>query len=452
MAVRILHYSDLETALDNPEQTGALAGTIEARRDDETVVVGTGDNTAPGALSLATDGRAALAVFEALDPDGDTFGNHDFDFGPENARELAADAPQPWLCANAHENGDRFAADATTPSRLVDADGTTVGLVGVAHPKTGSINPAASDIDFADPVPVVREEAAALRDQGADHVVVLSHCGRIDEKIAQETDVAAVLGGHVHDVHTDTIDGTVVVRPGRAAGHLSEVTLDETPSVTVHDVDGEVDETVTKRLRAQLAEHGLDEVVTTVEEPVERTEHAATVAGSQIGNFVTDALKWKAGADVAISPPGGIRAGDPLAGDVTAGELMSLTPYDDDLVTVELPGHRLREAFVAVPFGYHDEGHPDRYCSHVSGAHLRWDDDAGVLQDATVGGEPIDPNRQYTVAVADYLVHADFVNPAFGEGDVVDRHGLAAEALVEYAREVGIDPSTAQRVERPTLW
>jgi 2',3'-cyclic-nucleotide 2'-phosphodiesterase (5'-nucleotidase family) len=40
-------------------------------------VVGTGDNTAPGVLSLATEGRAALPFFEAVEPDADTFGNHD---------------------------------------------------------------------------------------------------------------------------------------------------------------------------------------------------------------------------------------------------------------------------------------------------------------------------------------------------------------------------------------
>ena len=234
MSPRILHYSDLETALDDPEQAAALAGTVAARRDDRTVVVGSGDNTAPGALSLATEGRAALDVFRALAPDADTFGNHDFDFGPATARDLAAAAPQPWLCANAAQDGERFAADATRPSTLVDAGGTPVGIVGVAHPKTDEINPAADPVEFSDPVPVVREEAATLRDAGAEHVVVVSHCGRGDARIARGTDVNAVLGGHVHDVHTDVIDGTAVVRPGRAGTHVSEVALGGTPSVTIH--------------------------------------------------------------------------------------------------------------------------------------------------------------------------------------------------------------------------
>jgi len=452
MSVRILHYSDLETVLDDPEQAAALAGAIEARRDERTVVVGSGDNTAPGALSLATDGRAALDVFRALAPDADTFGNHDFDFGPGTARDLAAAAPQPWLCANAVQDGERFAADVTQPSTLVDAGGTAVGIVGVAHPKTDEINPAADAIDFRDPVPAVREEATALREQGAEYVVVVSHCGRGDARIARETGVDAVLGGHVHDVHTEVIDGTAVVRPGRAGRHVSDVSLERTPSIDIHDVDGaHVDEALAGRLRERMAEHGLDEVVATVGEPIERTEKAATVAESRIGNLVADALRWQAGADVALSPPGAIRASDPLAGDVTVAELRNLTPYEDDLVVVELSGGRLREAFVAVPFGYHDDDYPDRFCSHVSGAHVVWDDAAGLLREVTVDGEPIDRGAQYTVAVADYLVETDHVNGAFDGDDVVATHGIAREAIVDYARQVGLDPAIERRVERPTL-
>ncbi|WP_162224209.1 hypothetical protein [Halorussus salinus] len=42
--MRLLHYSDLENVYDRPERAGRLAGCIDALRDDETVVVGTGDD------------------------------------------------------------------------------------------------------------------------------------------------------------------------------------------------------------------------------------------------------------------------------------------------------------------------------------------------------------------------------------------------------------------------
>lgn len=450
--VRLLHYSDLETVLDEPAQTGALAGAIAARDGEDALVLGSGDNTAPGALSLATDGRAVFPFYRTVDPEADTFGNHDFDFGIETARDLAAEAPTPWLAANVERDGDRFAPEATSPSRLVDVDGQQVGIVGVAHPKTGAMNPGGDALSFTDPIAAVREESDTLRANGADHVVVVSHCGHNDTDIAQETDVAAVLGGHVHDVHTDIVDGTAVVRPGRAGRHFAEVTIGDTPEITIHDVNGDhADTDLVDALREMISENGLDEVVATVETPIERTEEAATEAESRVGNFVADALRWQADADVAISPSGGIRAGDPLVDEVTVADLYGLLPYEDDLAVVELPGDRLRDAFVAVPFGYHTDDYPERYCSHVSGAQVVWDDEAGELVEGRVDGELIDDDRTYTLAVADYLVETDFVNDAFGEADVIERCGLAREAVVEYAREVGLDTAIEGRIERPAL-
>ena len=453
MTAHILQYSDMETALDEPERCGALVGTLDALADDETIVAGSGDNTAPGALSLATDGHAALTFFDAVDPDVDTFGNHDFDFGPENARKLAESSPQTWLCANATTTSGRFAPDVSQPSTLVETAEATVGLVGVGHPKTGVMNPAAAGVEFSDPVEAVRKELRKFDTQGVEHVVVVSHCGREDKRIARETDVDAILGGHVHDVYQETVAGTTIVRPGRAGRYVSEVVLDGgVPSATIHAVDdGHVDDCLVDALRQKRAENGLDEVVTHVETPISRTETAATSAGSRIGHLLTDALRWRTEADVAISPPGTIRSGDPLVEDVTVADLLGLAPYRDELTTVEIRGDRLRDAFVAVPTGYHDDGHPNRYCSHVSGAHIVWDDDAGELLDASVGGEPLDPNQWYTVAVADYLVETDHVNDAFDSDDVVDSFGIACDAVVDFAREVGLDGGFDRRVERPSL-
>jgi 2',3'-cyclic-nucleotide 2'-phosphodiesterase (5'-nucleotidase family) len=451
VSVHLLHYSDLETALDSPTQCARLAGELAARRDTETLVVGTGDNTAPGALSLATEGAAALEFFRAVDPDADIFGNHEFDFGPERARELAGLAPQPWLCANVTVNDTRFAPAETEPTRLVDA-GETAGLVGVSHPRTAEINPGLGGLSFHDPVPVVREHATRLRSAGATRVVVLSHCGYTDERIAAETDVDAVLGGHVHDTVTDIVGGTAVVRPGRGGRQFAQIRLGARPEVTVHGVsDDHVDESLAAGLRDRLAETGLDSAVTTVAEPISRTEPDTTVAESPIGNVVVDALRWQSGADVALSPPGAIRSGDPLQGTVTVADLVALTPYEDELLTVELPGDRLREAFVAVPFGYHDDGHPREQCSHVSGATVVWDDDNGQLIEARVGGNPLDADRTYTVGVPEYLVETDHVNNAFGPADVVDQHGRARDAIVAYAREQGLEASLDGRIRRPAL-
>jgi 2',3'-cyclic-nucleotide 2'-phosphodiesterase (5'-nucleotidase family) len=52
MSVRILRYSDIENATDDPQRIGRLTRCLREHRDDRTLVCGTGDTTSPGLLSL----------------------------------------------------------------------------------------------------------------------------------------------------------------------------------------------------------------------------------------------------------------------------------------------------------------------------------------------------------------------------------------------------------------
>jgi hypothetical protein len=56
VAPHLLHYSDVENAYDHPERVGRLAGLVDERRHDRTLVFGTGDDTSPGVLPLVTSG------------------------------------------------------------------------------------------------------------------------------------------------------------------------------------------------------------------------------------------------------------------------------------------------------------------------------------------------------------------------------------------------------------
>lgn len=68
MVPRLLHYSDLENAYDDPERVGRLAGLVRSLREDDALVCGTGDNTSPGVLALVTRGEQALDFFGVTDP------------------------------------------------------------------------------------------------------------------------------------------------------------------------------------------------------------------------------------------------------------------------------------------------------------------------------------------------------------------------------------------------
>ncbi|MFC7201625.1 bifunctional metallophosphatase/5'-nucleotidase [Halospeciosus flavus] len=453
--LRHLHYSDVENAYDRPDRIGRLTGTIRSLDGPDAVVAGTGDTTSPGVLPLVTEGRQALDFYEGVGTAVETFGNHDFDFGPDATRDVVADSPQTWVSANAWDaDGGRFAADeGVVPRTVVEREGVRVGFVGVTAPETGDLNPMATDVDFSDPVAAAREQVAALREEGVDYVVVLSHLGTPDEELAVELDVDVVLGGHLHAETRERVAGTLIVRPGVNGGIVHEVTLDGgEPTVERHAVDeGPMADDVADALRDRMAAAGLDEVVATVDEPIERTEATVFRGESRIGNFVADAYRWVADADVGLQNSGGIREGEPLDGDVTVADLMSVVPFEEDVIVGELTGRELltllrQSSGAVVSFGQADWWH-----GHVSGIELVWDHATDELVEARVGGDPVDLDATYTVATTDYLFHSEQEFPLLDDEHRGERFYTQYDVLVDYAREVGIDAEIEGRIVRRSV-
>jgi 2',3'-cyclic-nucleotide 2'-phosphodiesterase (5'-nucleotidase family) len=448
MSPRLLHYSDVENAYDDPDRIGRLAGTLAALRDDDALVVGSGDNTSPGVLSLVTEGRQALDFFRAVHTDVETFGNHDFDYGPEATHDLVADSPQTWVSANVRDGDGRFAADETEPWTVREVDGARVGFFGVTDPKTPSINPNATQLHFTEPIAAAEDAVAALRDAGVDYVVAVSHLGRGDEELAVSVDVDVVLGGHVHSVVEEWIDDTLLLRPGVNAAAVYEVELGpDGPEATRHDpMDGHRDEALADTLRDRMTAADLDEVVGHVDEPIVRTNSAAFRGESRIGNFVADAYRWATEADVGLQNSGGIREGDALDGDVTIADLVSVVPFQEPVAVAEVSGTELRDVFREASGANLAFGELDWWHAHLSGASVTWDRGEHELVDATVDGAPVDPDGTYTVATTDYLFHTDHEFPTLDEDHRVGIHDTQYEVLAAYARSVGVDPSVDGRV------
>lgn len=437
--VRFLHYSDVENAYDDPARIGRLASSIRELRDDATLVCGTGDTTAPGLLAMETRGAHARRFFRAVAPDFATFGNHDFDPGTDPLRETVAESPQTWVTANLlEESGDRqFAADAGVQrTALTSVDGTRVGLAGVTDPETVRPHPGAEGVRVTDPVEAAARATDELVDRGVDLVVVLSHAGESDDGIASLPAVDLVLGGHVHDVRNDRVDGTPVVHPGQRGERLSEVVVtDGAVDVVLHDVtEAEVAADVAETYRDLRTETGLDETLTRVEGTVPR-DRTACYPESVMGNTVADAYRWSADADVAIFNAMQLRTGPALSGEVTVGDVRGAIPFDNPIHATTLTGEEVLEllANLGAP------GPDLEVFGHVSGATLTWrrTGDDLALDSATVGGESPDPSATYRVSAPAYAFDRGLF-PPLASDRVEETTGRAHEALVAHVRRHGL--------------
>jgi 2',3'-cyclic-nucleotide 2'-phosphodiesterase (5'-nucleotidase family) len=444
---RLIHHSDLENVYDAPGRAGRLAGRIRALDGPEALVCGTGDDLAPGVLALVERGRQALPFFEAAGTAVETFGNHDFDFGTDRTLGVVRDSDVTWLSANVRRGGERFGADAgVLPHDVRDVGGTRVGFFGVTDPRTGSLNPKAAELELRDPYDSAAEATAALRRRGADYVVALSHLGAGDEELATRVDVDAVLGGHVHSRRATTVDGTPLTRPGAGGHAVAEIDLDA-GEARLHEVgDAPVVDAVAEPLRGRTAAAGLDERVATAPVPMPRDE--ATVFGGEcrVGNFVADAFRAAADADVGLANSGGIRAGPPLDGAVTRADLVSLLPFEEPLVVAEVTGGTLRDVLAQAAGATLSFGEEDWWHAHLSGVRAVYDATTGEPAELRVAGEPLDEDALYEVATGDYLLHTDHEFPALETRHRAGELGIQHEELTAYAREHGVAAPVEGRV------
>ena len=452
---RLVHYSDIENVFDVPERAARLAGRISELDGPDAAVVATGDTAAPGVLSLVAKGRQVLDFYAATDTDLDTFGNHEFDYGPDTLRDLVADASVTYVSANVRDEADEpFGRDeGVTPWTTRVVDGETVGFVGLTDPTTDSLNPMAAPLGFDDPIAAAGDAVAAMEraEPTVDRLVVLSHLGVGDDDLARALDVDVILGGHVHSRRNEYVDGTLVVRPGVNGEAVAEIDLDgagDRPTATLHEPDGA---TPHAELRAALvrrmSEADLDEVVGHVTEPVERTGAVVHGGECRVGNFVADAFRWVHEADVGLSNAGGLRQGDPWAGDVTKADLISLIPFEEPVVLASVSGEELLGVFREMAAPDIDFGEDDWWHGHVSNARVVWDAAGETVVAATVGGEPVEPDARYAVATSEYLLHSDHEFPTLEERHRVGEADIQYEVLAEYARERGIDPAIEGRIE-----
>jgi 2',3'-cyclic-nucleotide 2'-phosphodiesterase (5'-nucleotidase family) len=461
---RLVHYSDVENVFDEPTRAGRLVGRLRGLNGPDATVVGTGDTTAPGVLALVDRGRHALSFLSAADVELETFGNHDFDFGPDAIRGIVADADgTTWVSANVHPDPDPDregvdgdvddpptdggravfgAAEGVVPTTVREVDGARVGFVGVTDPATGSLNPMAAGLRFTDPVTAVRDAVDTLHaaDEGGDavdYVVVLSHVGADDDDIARVDGVDAVLGGHVHARRIEYVGDAVCTRPGAGGDAVVELDL-ATGEARLHEVaDAPVVPEVVTALDGRIEAAGLDEPLGETATPLVRDDATVTAGECAIGNLVADAYRWGADADVGLQNSGGIRNGPPLSGTVTLADAVSVLPFEEPMVVAEVTGAELRAVFRQCAETDVTFGEPGWWHGHVSGAELRFEADR--LVDARVGGEAIDADRTYTVATAEYLLHSDHEFPALRTRHRAGEFGIEYEVFADYVRERGLD-------------
>jgi 2',3'-cyclic-nucleotide 2'-phosphodiesterase (5'-nucleotidase family) len=414
-----------ETAMPDGKRRGGfarLAAVVKAERarGGHVVFAHGGDTLSPSLMSGVDQGAHIMALTNMIKPDIFVPGNHEFDFGKAAFLTRMAEAKFPIFAANM-KGPDARPLAGLKDRDIIAFDGVRIGLTGAAHDGTPRMsNP--GDLKFLPTVATMKAQCDALRQDGADLVVVVMHADRRQGQDLVGTHAAdIVLTGHNHDLFIDFDGRTAMVESSYDAHY-----------VTAIDVHIEVKQQGNRREIAWWPQFRVVDTSTVTPDP----EVAAAVAGYQreldrqmnvpltttavaldtrnammrggeaaFGNLIADAMRERTRADAAIMNGGGIRGGKVYEpGDaITRRDIQTELPFGNHLVVLDVKGAALREA---IENGLSRLPALAGRFPQVSGMTVQYDPQrpsgSRVLSIA-VGGAPLDANRTYRIGVNDFM-------------------------------------------------
>ncbi len=417
------------------------------RKGGHLLVLDAGDIFQGTPIGTLTRGRAVIDFMNAAGYDAFALGNHDFDEGKENARELVARARFPVVNANLVDAATGETVDWVEPWIIKDFGDLRVGIFGLITPETKNMSFPANiaGLEFAPLAPAARRCVQELKAQGVDVILGVGHVGipydpaealadrqrdgwpAEDDTRATAIDVAhavdgidAFFAGHIHkgfdNAWIDPITHTYIFQTyGRGSG-AGIVTFDidtDTDQIVGHRFWSErgylltffedeywPDEEVAGNIGAEVAraEAGMDREIGRATGKFTRGGEGET----PMGNAVCDAMREETGADFAFSNLGGIR--DEFGpGPITPRDVFKVLPFDNKMVVFTMSGETLREVVETRVSGTHSG-------LYIAGGNVVYNatrPDFDRVVSFTIGGETWDPAKTYQVVTSDFLAQGN---------------------------------------------
>ncbi|MGN0405386.1 MAG: 5'-nucleotidase C-terminal domain-containing protein, partial [Bariatricus sp.] len=478
LIIKIVHTNDIHARVtDSSGGIGVerLKTIIDSWTSDAAMssVIDSGDLFHGQPIATLSKGESIAKITKALGYDLMTAGNHDWSYGKDRLKELTDMADIEMLCGNVRtDSGEAFFDNeyAVYESDLPDGPNVKYGVFGTIDPQlyTSTTPSNVEGITFDDQTEYARESAKYLREElGCDIVIGLTHTLDPEEFAAQVDGVDIWLCGHEHidlDETVTTPDGgtAYVIESGYYLQSVSLIELEcftdendefsgfELTHTVVNTEDAESyekDPEMTDLLNEinEEQEGILNTVVGKTPEYLDGDWYNLRIGETNLGRAVADAYLLETGADVAFENAGGIRASIEQ-GDVTYGDIIGVSPYGNYIVTKKLTGAQLLDVFetsldIQVQCIEAYERGDDSDWPSFSGSYLQF---GGVTVEydlsqpagsrvvsANVQGEPLDPEKLYTVATNNYAaISEDYEGLANAEE--IGQFRACDEALVSF--------------------
>jgi len=414
-------FSDIYEMAERDGRGGfaRIAGALKAERAKakNVIVAHAGDTLSPSLTSSVDKGAHIMDLLNRVGLDLFTPGNHEFDFGEAIFRQRMGEATFALLAANLRDaSGHPLTGFAD--SKIIDVEGVKIGVFGLTDDEAARRS-SPGTLKLLPAIETAKRQAQALRDAGADLVVVVTHSEWQDDlRLMKLGPIDIVLSGHDHNLLV-AYDGRAAIGETQADG-VNLVAIDVemriandgvkrwTPRFRIVDTaDVTPDAAIAARVTQYQAEidKALDVDIGVTKTPLDSRKASVRGQETAIGDFFADTMRAVTGADVAIINGGGIRGNRLYAAGtkLTRKDAVRELPFNNQLVTLELSGADLRAAMEnAVWLIGKDAG---RF-PQISGARIVVRRDAvpgSRLASIEIGGAPLDDAKLYKLATSDFL-------------------------------------------------
>ena len=387
----IIHTNDVHGRI--VEEKGVigdakLAAVIEEERkkNPSTLVVDAGDAFQGLPISNSSKGEERAKLLNEMGYDAMAVGNHEFDFGLDEAKKYKEILNFPLLSSNTYVNGARLFEAST----IVDKDKNVVGdefvVIGVTTPETATkTHPKnVQGVTFKDPISEVNsvidevEARAAAEGKSYKNYVVLAHLGvdtttpvewrgsTLAEALSNNPKLkgkrVTVIDGHSHTVQSTTYgDNVTYNQTGSYLNNIGKITYkanqllgnpQQISAASTKDVvpNAKIAAMVKKIKEAYDAENAK---VVRDNSPVELNgqRENVRVRETNLGNVVADALYeygqtgFSHKTDLAVTNGGGLR--ETIAKDkpITKGDVIAVLPFGNTISQIKVTGQNIADMF-----------------------------------------------------------------------------------------------------------
>ncbi|MBX5324460.1 LPXTG cell wall anchor domain-containing protein [Streptococcus cristatus] len=388
----ILHTNDVHGRI--VEEKGVigdakLATVIEqerAKSNQNTLVVDAGDAFQGLPISNSTKGEARAEILNQMQYDAMAVGNHEFDFGLDEAKKYKEILKFPLLSSNTYVNGARLFEAST----IVDKDKTVEGdefvVIGVTTPETATKTHPKNikGVTFTDPISevnkVIEEVQAKARTEGKDykHYVVLAHLGvdtttpiewrgsTLAEALSKNPRLkgkrVTVIDGHSHTVASTTYGdnvtynqtgsylhnvGKVIYKSRQLLGNPTLIAAADAKKLTANPKV----EKLVKDIKQKYDAENAVEIVSNSPVELNGDRENVRVRETNLGNVVADSLYqygqtgFSHPTDIAVTNGGGLRETIAKGKPITKGNVIAVLPFGNTISQIQVTGQQVLDMF-----------------------------------------------------------------------------------------------------------